>query len=210
MATSSGAVGAANKGAALVKKDARATEESGQYLTFMLGGEVYALGILNIKEIIQYGDLTQVPMMPSFIRGVINLRGRVVPVVDLAARFGRGVTAVSRRTSIVIIEMVQSGNGKHGEHNAHNEPSDGQSIGIMVDAVNEVVDIAATEIEPPPAFGAKIRPDFISGMAKQSGRFIIVLNLDQVLSLDEMVAVGRSMLAGENAAGNSMESENAS
>lgn len=202
MATSSAAVGSVNKGGALVNKDARATEESGQYLTFVLGGEVYALGILNIKEIIQYGDLTQVPMMPSFIRGVINLRGRVVPVVDLAARFGRGVTGVSRRTSIVIIEMAPSENSQHSEHNAHN---DGQSIGIMVDAVNEVVDIAAAEIEPPPAFGAKIRPDFISGMAKQSGRFIIVLNLDQVLSLDEMVAVGRSMLAGDNVFGKESE-----
>ncbi|MFZ6749170.1 chemotaxis protein CheW [Undibacterium sp. Ren11W] len=173
-----------------------AAQNSGQYLTFVLGGEVYALGILNIKEIIQYGDLTEVPMMPSFIRGVINLRGRVVPVVDLAARFGRGVTSVSRRTSIVIIEMAQS------------EENESQSIGIMVDAVNEVVDIAAAEIEPPPSFGAKIRPDFISGMAKQTGRFIIVLNLDRVLSMDEMVALGQT-LHGANAAPVA-ESENAS
>jgi purine-binding chemotaxis protein CheW len=180
-----GAIMAAKKAGALVEKDARALHESGQYLTFVLGGEVYALGILNIKEIIQYGDLTQVPMMPPFIRGVINLRGRVVPVVDLAARFGRGVTSVSRRTSIVIIEMQQG------------DESESQSIGIMVDAVNEVVDIAASEIEPPPSFGAKIRPDFISGMAKQSGRFIIVLNLDKVLSMEEMVALGRSMNGAE-------------
>lgn len=173
-----------------------AAQNSGQYLTFVLGGEVYALGILNIKEIIQYGDLTEVPMMPSFIRGVINLRGRVVPVVDLAARFGRGVTSVSRRTSIVIIEMAQS------------EENEGQSIGIMVDAVNEVVDIAAAEIEPPPSFGAKIRPDFISGMAKQAGRFIIVLNLDRVLSMEEMVALGQTMHGGSAAP--AVESENAS
>ncbi|AZP14637.1 chemotaxis protein CheW [Undibacterium parvum] len=162
-----------------------AAQNSGQYLTFVLGGEVYALGILNIKEIIQYGDLTEVPMMPTFIRGVINLRGRVVPVVDLAARFGRGVTSVSRRTSIVIIEMAQS------------EENEGQSIGVMVDAVNEVVDIAAAEIEPPPSFGAKIRPDFISGMAKQAGRFIIVLNLDRVLSIEEMVALGQTLSGAE-------------
>jgi purine-binding chemotaxis protein CheW len=178
-----------------VKNDARIPQESGQYLTFVLGGEVYALGILKIKEIIQYGDLTEVPMMPNFIRGVINLRGRVVPVVDLAARFGRGITSVSRRTSVVIIEMEQ------------NEESEGQSIGIMVDAVNEVVDIAASEIEPPPSFGAKIRPDFISGMAKQTGRFIIVLNLDQVLSMEEMIALGQSMSGTSNSV---TESENAS
>jgi purine-binding chemotaxis protein CheW len=185
------------KGGALAAKDAKALPESGQYLTFVLSGEVYALGILNIKEIIQYGDLTEVPMMPSFIRGVINLRGKVVPVVDLAARFGKGGTNVSRRTSIVIIEMAVK---------EDDDGSDAQSIGIMVDAVNEVVDIAAAEIEPPPAFGAKIRPDFISGMAKQTGRFIIVLNLDQVLSMDEMVALGQSMHNN----GSNSEQENAS
>ncbi|QJQ06838.1 purine-binding chemotaxis protein CheW [Undibacterium piscinae] len=190
-----GAIATESKGGALVKNDARIPQESGQYLTFVLGGEVYALGILKIKEIIQYGDLTEVPMMPNFIRGVINLRGRVVPVVDLAARFGRGITSVSRRTSVVIIEMEQ------------NEESEGQSIGIMVDAVNEVVDIAASEIEPPPSFGAKIRPDFISGMAKQTGRFIIVLNLDQVLSMEEMIALGQSMSGTSNSV---TESENAS
>lgn len=154
---------------------------TGQYLTFVLGGEIFALGILNIKEIIQYGDLTEVPMMPNFIRGVINLRGRVVPVVDLTARFNRGITNISRRTSIVIIELEQG------------EQEDAQNIGIVVDAVNEVIDIAGVDIEPPPAFGAKIRPDFISGMAKKDGRFVIVLNLDQVLSIDEMLALGQSV-----------------
>ncbi len=155
--------------------------DSGQYLTFVLGGEVFALGILNIKEIIQFGDLTEVPMMPNFIRGVINLRGRVVPVVDLTARFGRGTTSISRRTSIVIIELEQG------------DQEDAQSIGIVVDAVNEVIDIAGADIEPPPTFGAKIRPDFISGMAKKDDRFVIVLNLDQVLSIDEMLALGQSV-----------------
>jgi purine-binding chemotaxis protein CheW len=182
--TNLAAGGGKSKGGALVGKDVKAQAETAQYLTFVLGGEVYALGILNIKEIIQYGDLTEVPMMPSFIRGVINLRGRVVPVVDLAARFGKGVTNVSRRTSIVIVEMASEETG---------DPGDAQSMGIMVDAVNEVIDIAAAEIEPPPAFGAKIRPDFISGMAKQVGRFIIVLNLDQVLSLQEMTALGETL-----------------
>jgi purine-binding chemotaxis protein CheW len=158
----------------------QAMTNSGQYLTFMLGGEVFALAILNIKEIIQYGDVTEVPMMPSFIRGVINLRGRVVPVVDLAARFGRGSTNILRRTSIVILEMLSD------------DESDAQNIGIVVDAVNEVIDIASTDIEPPPSFGAKILPDFISGMAKKEERFIIVLNLNKVLSLDEIAKLGQS------------------
>ncbi|MFZ6687761.1 chemotaxis protein CheW [Undibacterium sp. SXout11W] len=159
---------------------------TGQYLTFVLGGEVYALEILHIKEIIQYGDLTEVPMMPSFIRGVINLRGKVVPVVDMTARFGKGITNVARRTSIVIIEMAQE----------NEDETEKQSIGVMVDAVNEVVDIANADIEPPPAFGGRIRQDFISGMAKRNGRFIIVLNLAQVLSVEEMSALGSSMLGG--------------
>lgn len=175
------ALNTVNNQKSLVPAQDKQSSESGQFLTFVLGGEVFALGILNIKEIIQYGDLTEVPMMPNFIRGVINLRGRVVPVVDLTARFNRGTTNISRRTSIVIIEMEQ------------NDQIEAQSIGIVVDAVNEVIEIASTDIEPPPSFGAKIRPDFISGMAKKEGRFIIVLNLDQVLSINEMLALGQSV-----------------
>lgn len=166
--------------------DGKFIADTAQYLTFLLGGEVFALGILNIKEIIQYGELTEVPMMPAFIRGVINLRGKVVPVVDLAARFGRGTTNVARRTSIVIIEMD------------HDDETEGQQLGVMVDAVNEVVDIAQTDIEPAPSFGAKIRPDFISGMAKREGKFIIVLNLEQVLSVEEMSTFGQTIAASGN------------
>ena len=168
----------------LVLNDSKARSGTGQYLTFLLSGEVYALGILNIKEIIQYGDLTEVPMMPTFIRGVINLRGKVVPVIDLAVRFGKGETAVSRRTSIIIIEMTQTDMADQFET---------QSLGIMVDAVNEVIDIAVADIEPPPTFGAKLRPDFISGMAKHSGRFIILLNLESVLSMQELSSIGQSV-----------------
>lgn len=148
------------------------TSEAHQYLTFMLSGETYAIGILGIKEIIEYGQLTEVPNMPNFIRGVINLRGAVVPVVDLAARFGKRETTVTRRTCIVIIEVDNAG--------------ETQVIGVLVDAVNEVLDIPATEIEPPPAFGAKIRSDFIRGMGKVEGKFVIILNADRVLSVDEM------------------------
>lgn len=148
-----------------------------QYLTFNLGNEIFAIGILAIKEIIEYGNLTEVPMMPEFIRGVINLRGAVVPVVDLAARFGRKGTAATRRTCIVIIEM-----GKDGEH---------QDIGVIVDTVNEVLEILPQDIEPAPAFGAKLRTDFISGMGKVASRFVIILDVDNVLSVDEMAALAK-------------------
>lgn len=176
-----------------------ASQDSGlaQYLTFMLGGEVFALGILNIKEIIEFGHLTEVPMMPPFIRGVINLRGRVVPVVDLAARFGRGITQVARRTSIVIIEVVNIVSTEEGEM------TDTQDVGVMVDVVNEVVDIDAVDIEPAPSFGALIRPEFISGMARRAGGFTIVLDVSRVLSVDEMSALGQSLFSGAGNEGHS-------
>jgi purine-binding chemotaxis protein CheW len=157
---------------------------SERYLTFVLGGEVFALPILDITEIMEFRSLTIVPMMPDFIRGVINLRGRVVPVVDMAARFGRGHTEIARRTSIIIVETARftTDDGDEGSHD----------MGIMVDAVNKVVHLAADDIEPPPAFGAGIRTDFISGMAKYDNQFIIVLDVSQVLSLDEMAQLSKA------------------
>jgi len=158
-----------------------------QYLTFTLGSEMFAVGILNVKEIIEYGNLTEIPMMPSFIRGVINLRGAVVPVVDLAARFGGKISDVQRRTCIVIVDITQE-DAKH-------------DIGIMVDAVSEVLEIQANEIEPPPSFGAKIRADFIAGMGKVAGKFVIILQIDRVLSVDEMALLANVAEASPEAIG---------
>ena len=153
--------------AAMVK-----AEEHAQYLTFMLGGEAFAIRILAIREIISYGGLTEVPMMPPSIKGVINLRGAVVPVVDLAVRFNKHPGDVTKRTCIVIVEM----------QNAEEQ----QVIGVIVDAVNAVLEIPAVDIEPPPSFGAKIRTDFIAGMAKINSKFIILLDIDKVLSMEEL------------------------
>lgn len=175
---------------AVARAAAQAAAERAQYLTFMLSGEVFAIGILAIKEIIEYGNLTKVPMMPACIRGVINLRGAVVPVMDLSARFGTGSAGVTKRTCIVIVEIEAE-----GEH---------RDVGVIVDAVNEVLEIAATEIEPAPAFGARICTDFISGIGKVNGRFVIVLNVDRVLSMEEMgalAAVGMGTQAEIAAAG---------
>lgn len=149
-----------------------AVEGEGQYLTFRLGSEVFAMGILAIKEIIEYGEVTPVPMMPPSIRGVINLRGSVLPVIDLAARFGRQAVEVTRRTCIVIVEADIDG--------------EQQDVGLIVDAVIAVTEITGDEIEPPPAFGAGIRSDFIRGMGKVDGRFIIILHLDRLLSIDDL------------------------
>jgi purine-binding chemotaxis protein CheW len=150
-------------------------EEPQQYLTFMLSGETYAISILRIKEIIQYGQPTEVPRMPDFIRGVINLRGAVVPVIDLSARFGKAPTAIGRRNCIIIIEVAV------GEET--------QSVGVMVDAVNAVLEIPDSEIEPAPTFGTHIRADFIAGMGKINGKFVIILNIQSVLSMDDMEAL---------------------
>lgn len=146
--------------------------DESQYLIFTLRKEMFAIEILNIKEILEYNQLTRVPMMPDYIRGVINLRGAVVPVVDLSARFGEKQSDVSKRTCIVIVEVT-----------THEGRLD---IGVMVDAVSEVLEISNTEIEPPPNFGARIRADFIAGMGKVDDNFVIVLNVNSVLSVEEL------------------------
>ena len=154
----------------------------GQYLTFNSGGECYALGILAIKEIIEFGNITKIPMLPLFVRGVINLRGAVVPVIDLAARlYGEQLTA-GRRTCVVIVEL---------------ETDDGKmELGIVVDAVNEVLELAPKDLAAAPNFGSRIRTDFIRQMARIQDRLVMILALDRVLSVDEMA--GLVALSQEN------------
>ncbi|MFL6697721.1 MAG: chemotaxis protein CheW [Vitreoscilla sp.] len=159
----------------------RAAEtEPAQYLTFMLAQEQFAIGILGIKEIIEYQGVTEVPMMPPCVRGVINLRGAVVPVVDLLARFGRPSSPVTKRTCVVIVEAACGADER-------------QVMGLLVDAVNEVLDIAAADIEPPPAFGARMRSDFIQGVGKVRGKFVLLLDVDRALSIDELAGIGNGV-----------------
>jgi purine-binding chemotaxis protein CheW len=145
-------------------------EQIQQHLTFVLGGEVFAIGILAIKEIIEYTSPVEVPMMPAYVRGVINLRGAVVPVADLCVRFGRPASPVTKRTCIVIVEIAADG--------------ERQDVGLVVDAVNEVLDIPRADIEPPPAFGAKIRAEFIRGMGKVNGKLVMLLDVTQMLAIE--------------------------
>jgi purine-binding chemotaxis protein CheW len=161
------------------KVTAAAATEPAQYLTFMLAQEQFAVGILGIKEIIEYQGVTEVPMMPACVRGVINLRGAVVPVVDLLARFGRASSAVTKRTCVVIVEAACGTDERH-------------VMGLLVDAVNEVLDIAPADIEPPPAFGARLRSDFIQGVGKVRGKFVLLLDVDRVLSVDEIAGFGEA------------------
>jgi purine-binding chemotaxis protein CheW len=152
-----------------------------QYLTFTQGTETFAIGILNVKEIIGYVGVTEVPMMSECIRGVINLRGSVVTVMDLAARFGRPPSPVTKRTCIVIVEL-DDGHERH-------------VVGVLVDAVSAVLEIDRADIEPPPSFGAKIRSDFIHGMGKVNNRFVILLDIGKVFSVDEIAGLAAGQTA---------------
>ena len=139
-----------------------------QYLTFLLSSEEYAVDVLSVKEIIEYGDVTKVPGTPFHVRGVINLRGSVVPVVDLAVKLGREESPLSRRSCIVIVET-----GLQGERVV---------TGVVADAVNQVIEFSPDDIEPPPAFGTGVRLHYLDGIAKTSGAFVLVLNMDSVLA----------------------------
>jgi purine-binding chemotaxis protein CheW len=138
-----------------------------QFLSFMLGQDMFAMGILAVREILEYAGVTPVPQMPPSICGVINLRGTAVPVLDLARRLDREPSPVSKRTCIIVVE-VDGGEGPF-------------VIGILVDAVNAVLDIPATDIEPAPRFGA-VRADLLHGIGKVNGRFVLLLNVQHVVS----------------------------
>ncbi|PPT63257.1 hypothetical protein XarbCFBP8150_19710 [Xanthomonas arboricola] len=152
-----------------------------QYLTFLLGTEMFGLGILGIKEIIEYRAPTDVPMMPPALRGVINLRGAVVPVVDLQQRFGRNASAITKRSCIVIVEIA------HGQTH--------QVLGLLVDAVNEVLEIAPDAIAGAPSFGAGIARECIHAMARIGERFVILLDADAVLGDDALAQLPVAELA---------------
>ncbi|MFH2065609.1 MAG: chemotaxis protein CheW [Pseudomonadota bacterium] len=147
-------------------------EKEGKYLTFTLGGEDYGIGILKIKEIIGMMPVTTVPQTPGFVKGVINLRGKVIPVIDLRMRFGMEAIDYTERTCIIVVEMEGSGTTIQ--------------IGIVVDSVSEVLNIKGEDIEETPTFGTKLNTDYILGMAKMEGGVKILLDIDQVLSGNEI------------------------
>ncbi len=146
--------------------------EQGQYLTFLLAGEEYAIGILKVKEIIEYDTVTTVPKTPHWVQGVINLRGAVVPVVDLGLKFGLEERPVTKTTCIVIIEGQVEGQST--------------LMGVMADAVSQVMDIAAGDVQEVPTFGTRIKVDYLQGMAQLGKKFVLLLDIDKVLSADEV------------------------
>ncbi len=145
-----------------------------QYLTFYVAGEEYAVTILKVTEIIECVSLTHVPGTPPWIRGVLNLRGAVVPVVDLAVKFGLAPTELTRRTCVVMIEL------EHEE--------DRLVLGVMADSVHQVVELGPDQIQPPPSFGPRVRVDCIQGMGVSGDAFVVLLDIDRVLSSSEILA----------------------
>jgi purine-binding chemotaxis protein CheW len=148
---------------------------SGQYLTFFVASEEYAINILKVKEIIEYDTITTVPNTAPWIRGVTNLRGNVVPVIDLSVKFALPATTVSKFTCIVITEVLFDG--------------DKLTMGVIADSVSQVVDFSEDEIEAPPPFGTRVRIEFLVGMGRMGKKFCLILDIDKVLSADELLAV---------------------
>ncbi len=146
-----------------------------QYLTFTLDKELYAMDIAKVREVLEYTEITRVPRTPEFLRGVINVRGRAVPVVDMRLKFGMSRTEPTVNTCIIISEVELDG--------------ESTVLGALADSVREVFDLEPDQIEPAPRLGARINSDFIDGMGKQGEDFIIILNIDKVFSAEELSVV---------------------
>jgi purine-binding chemotaxis protein CheW len=160
-------------------------QERQQYLSFTLANCDYAVAILQVKEILQYDTVTKVPSVPRSIRGVINLRGSVVPVVDLAVKFGLEPMPVTKRTCVLIVEASMGG--------------ERMVMGVLADSVKEVLELAAADIQPPPTFGIEVKVEFITGMARENKGFVLLLDLDRVISAREKDAA-MELASGEAAA----------
>jgi purine-binding chemotaxis protein CheW len=146
-----------------------------QYLTFNLGEEVYAIDISKVREVLDFTSITKVPQAPDFMRGVINLRGGVVPVVDLRVKFGMSSSERTVNTCIIIAEV--------------NLDDERTVLGALADSVQEVIDLEAAEIEPAPRIGTQLNTKFLKGMGKHKGDFLLILDIDRVFSEEELLAV---------------------
>jgi purine-binding chemotaxis protein CheW len=151
-----------------------ADEASTQYLTFRIGSRTFAVGILRVNEIIEVSEVTTLPMMPSFVRGVINLRGDAVPVIDLSARMAEADSEIGRRSCIVLVDV-------HDD-----DEEEGNAVGMLVDGVQEIVDIKDSHVQPAPDVGDNFRSDFVVGMGRVDERFVVLLDVDEMLSADQV------------------------
>lgn len=150
------------------------TAQTGKYLTFLTGGEGYGLPVLKVREIMKVMEITAIPQVPAYVRGVINLRGKVIPVIDLRLKFGMPACDATDQTCIIVVEAASGGRSRQA------------MMGLLVDGVSEVLNIQAAEIEPPPAFGDGVRTDYMQGVAKVKGTVKILLDIDRVLTGSEL------------------------
>jgi purine-binding chemotaxis protein CheW len=157
----------------MTRETVSSISKEGKYLTFELGGEEYGLEILKVKEIIGIMKITSVPRTPTYVKGVINLRGKVIPVIDLRLKFEMEPIEYNERTCIIVVDIADSS-------------QNGLMMGIVVDSVSEVLNIAADEIEDTPTFGTKLDTEYILGMAKIKGNVKILLDIGKVLSVQEL------------------------
>jgi purine-binding chemotaxis protein CheW len=158
-----------------------AAAQAGKYLTFSLGEEIYGLGILKVQEIIGVMAVTRVPRTPDFVRGVINLRGKVIPVVDLRLKFGMSTREDTERTCVIVVQVIRGG--------------EQVTMGLIVDEVSEVLEVLSDQIEPPPSFGAAVDTTFILGMGKVNEKVVILLDADRVLSTGELQMIDQTTAA---------------
>ncbi len=149
--------------------------ETSQYLTFKLDQEIYALDITQVREVLDFSEITKVPRMPDFMRGVINLRGGVVPVVDLRLKFGMTRTEKTVDTCVIIIDLAIEG--------------ETTLLGALADSVQEVMTMEPDQISPPPRIGTRLDTEFIKGMGKKNDEFVIIVDIDKVFSLDEVAVL---------------------
>ena len=167
-----------------MRSTAKEPTEQQQYLTFLLADEEFAISILKVKEIIEYDTVTKVPKTPKWIRGVINLRGGVVPVVDLAVKFGLEDRPVTKTTCIIIVESQ-----------LEEEP---MTMGVVADSVSQVMELAVEEIQHVPEFGTRVKVDYLLGMAQLGKKFALLLDVDKVLSTDEQLNIGNLAAGAED------------
>lgn len=158
-------------------------KDSRQYLTFKLGEEVFAMDVSHVREILEFNTITKVPKTPDYMRGVINLRGSVVPVLDMRLKFGMSETVKTVNTCVVVVEVVIQ--------------EETIVIGALVDSVQEVFELDPGQIEPPPKIGMQIKTDFIKGMGKRDDHFIIILDIDRLFSSEELACVEDVKMSGE-------------
>lgn len=156
---------------------------AGQYLTFFIAGEEYAASLLKVREVIEYDTLTTVPNTPSWIRGVVNVRGSVLPVVDLAVKFGLPSSTISKFSCVVITEIESAAEEK-------------LTLGVLADSVSRVVEFSPTDIEKTPAFGTRIQTEYLLGLGPIGKKFCQILDIDKVLAADELLTVGASPDSG--------------